>query len=120
MICRPEHHTVRDDTVGGSNGYLLVIDKPGEVSRGLRLVRGAIEVEEVSRVVVRETTENDWRLGRERDDQEVSVLTLRGEHWSLRGDLAPEPASGGEAGVDQDYPGTVTELLEQHQVILTL
>lgn len=119
MICRPAHHAVRDDTVGRSSGYLLVIDKPGEVSRRLGLVRGAVEVEEISRVVVSETTENDWRLGRERDDQQISVLALRGEHWSLRGDLAPEPASGGEAGVDQDDPGAVTEILEQHQVIVT-
>ena len=101
--------------------YLLVIDIPGEVSSWLGLVRGAVEVQEVARVVVRPRSEDDWRGGRQRDDQQVSVLALSGEHRSLGADLAPEPGhhihdalpdghlppAGGDARVDQEDPAAV-------------
>ena len=65
--------------------YLLVIDVPGEVSSWLGLVRGAVEVEEISWGVVSLPALDSGGLGRERDHQEVSVLALSGEHRSLGG-----------------------------------
>ena len=65
--------------------YLLIVDKPAEISSWFRLVGGTVEVEEISRGVIRLTSLDSRGLRWQRQHQEVSVLTLSGEHWGLGG-----------------------------------